>query len=73
MKKHIFLAIRKTQESAPRNQYMAELHLLMINYADELQHITANFFAKRSPSNQAMAEEKPYRPIEASRHRNKKI
>ncbi|HGE6067730.1 TPA: transcription factor [Vibrio cholerae] len=46
MKEQIFLAIRKTLENAPRNQYMAELHLQMIKYADELQHITAKEFCE---------------------------
>ncbi|UPW18888.1 transcription factor [Agarivorans sp. TSD2052] len=46
MKEQIFLAIRQILESAPRNQYMAELHLQMIKYADNLQDITAKEFCE---------------------------
>lgn len=46
MKEQIFLAIRQALESAPRNQYMAELHLQMIKYADDLNDITAKEFCE---------------------------
>ncbi|WP_394204948.1 transcription factor [Shewanella waksmanii] len=46
MKEQIYLAIRQALEGAPRNQYMAELHLQMIKYADELQNITAKEFCE---------------------------
>ncbi|WP_111588844.1 HTH-like domain-containing protein [Aeromonas salmonicida] len=46
MREQIFLAIQKALEGAPRNQYMAELHLQIIKYADELNHITAKEFCE---------------------------
>ena len=46
MKEQIFLAIRQALSGAPRNQYMAELHLQMIKYADDLQDITAKEFCE---------------------------
>nr|WP_187524453.1 hypothetical protein [Escherichia coli] len=38
--------IRQELSSAPRNQYIVELHLQMIKYADELEHITAKAFCE---------------------------
>lgn len=46
MKEHIYVSIRQALERAPRNQYMAELHIQMIKYADELQDITAREFCE---------------------------
>ena len=46
MKEQIFLAIRQALSGAPRNQYMAELHLQMIKYAADLQAITAREFCE---------------------------
>lgn len=46
MNKMIREEIKKALASAPRNQYMAELHLQMIKYADELQDITAKEFCE---------------------------
>lgn len=42
----IFESIRRSIDSAPRNQYTVELHLQMIKYADDLQHITAKEFCE---------------------------
>lgn len=46
MKEQVFLTIRQALESAPHNQYSAEMHLQMIKYADELQDITAKEFCE---------------------------
>ena len=46
MKKEIRDNISQALASAPRNQYMAELHLQMIKYADELNHLTAKEFCE---------------------------
>ena len=46
MKEQIFLAIRQALESAPHNQYSAEMHLQMIKYADDLKNITAKEFCE---------------------------
>lgn len=46
MKEQIFIAIKTALANAPRNQYMAELHLQMIKYADELKEITAKEFCE---------------------------
>jgi hypothetical protein len=42
----IYHRIQQALSGAPRNQYTVELHLQMIKYADELEHITAKAFAK---------------------------
>ncbi len=42
----IFESIRRSIDSAPRNQYTVELHLQMIKHADDLQHITAKEFCE---------------------------
>lgn len=46
MKQQIFKAIQLALTDAPRNQYMAELHLQMIKYADELKDITSKEFCE---------------------------
>lgn len=46
MKRLIIEQIKQALGAAPRNQYMAELHLQMIKYADELQDITAKEFCE---------------------------
>ena len=46
MKQQIFTAIQLALVDAPRNQYMAELHLQMIKYADELKDITSKEFCE---------------------------
>lgn len=46
MKQQIFKAIRLALSDAPRNQYMSELHLQMIKYADELKDITSKEFCE---------------------------
>lgn len=46
MKDQIFRAIRLALDEAPRNQYMVELHLQMIKYADDLTDITAKEFCE---------------------------
>ncbi len=39
-------SIQAALSAAPRNQYMAELHLQCIKYADQLQGITAREFCE---------------------------
>ena len=46
MGKHVFSRIKEALDGAPRNQYMAELHLQMIKFADELQDITSKEFCE---------------------------
>lgn len=38
--------IKQALATAPRNRYMAELHLQSIKYADELEKITARKFCE---------------------------
>jgi hypothetical protein len=42
----IYDNIKRALAGAQRNQYTVELHLQMIKYADELQHITAKEFCE---------------------------
>lgn len=42
----IFNKIREALERAPRNHYTLELHLQMLKYADDLNHITAKEFCE---------------------------
>ena len=49
--------IRQALSSAPRNQYTVELHLQMIKYADELEHITAKAFCEGTGLNQSLGTE----------------
>ncbi|MGO1298097.1 MAG: HTH-like domain-containing protein [Vibrio sp.] len=42
----IFDNIKQALTQAPRNQYVAELHLQMIKYADELKTMTAKEFCE---------------------------
>ena len=46
MNKDIITEIQQALASAPRNRYMAELHLQSIKYADELSNITAREFCE---------------------------
>ncbi|ADT96721.1 HTH-like domain-containing protein [Shewanella baltica] len=46
MNKVIIEAIKQALASAPRNGFMAELHLQSIKYADELGNITAREFCE---------------------------
>lgn len=46
MNQQIFKSIQLVLSDAPRNQYMTELHLQMIKYADELKDITAKEFCE---------------------------
>jgi hypothetical protein len=46
MTKDIVEEIKQALASAPRNRYMAELHLQSIKYADELSNITAREFCE---------------------------
>lgn len=39
--------IKVAIDGAPRNGYIAELHLQIIKYADELQHMTGKEFCER--------------------------
>lgn len=42
----IFSKIKAAIANAPRNQATAEMHLQMIKYADQLEHITAKEFCE---------------------------
>jgi hypothetical protein len=42
----IFESIKTALAQAPRNQYISELHLQMIKYADDLGNITAKEFCE---------------------------
>lgn len=53
----IYNHIIQALESAPRNQYTAELHLQMIKYADELKNITAKEFCKEVGLRQSFGTE----------------
>lgn len=44
MDKAITVSIKSALAAAPRNQYMAELHLQCIKFADQLSDITAREF-----------------------------
>ncbi|MBD1388852.1 transcription factor [Neiella sp. HB171785] len=46
MNKVIKQSIQEALAAAPRNQYMIELHLQCIKYADELRNITAREFVE---------------------------
>ena len=45
-KNEIYGRINQALAHAPRNQYTAELHLQIIEYADELKSITAKEFCE---------------------------
>lgn len=53
----IFEQIKLALNAAPRNQYMAELHLQMIKYADELKHITSKEFCEGVGLKQSLGTE----------------
>ncbi|RZM84935.1 transcription factor [Pseudoalteromonas rubra] len=63
MKPQIFVSIKKALAGAPRNQYMTELHLQMLKYADQLEDITAKEFCE-------YVELKPSYGTEFSKMRN---
>lgn len=42
----IYESIKQVIAHAPRNQYILELHLQMIKYADELKNVTAKEFCE---------------------------
>lgn len=42
----IYGSIKQVIAHAPRNQYILELHLQMIKYADELKNVTAKEFCE---------------------------
>lgn len=43
----IFEAIKKAIDAAPRNGYVAELHLQVLKYADELDGVTGKEFCEK--------------------------
>tara|TARA_R110002012_G_scaffold298230_1_gene496531 strand:+ start:455 stop:694 length:240 start_codon:yes stop_codon:yes gene_type:complete len=55
--KLIFKQIKQALAEAPRNQYMAELHLQMIKFADELMHVTAKEFCEEMGLKQSLGTE----------------
>ncbi|HFF8633332.1 TPA: transcription factor [Escherichia coli] len=44
--KEIYTCIKNVLVTAPRNQFMVEMHLQMLKYADELSHVTAKEFCE---------------------------
>ena len=42
----IYDRIKHALSVAPRNKYTVEMHLQMLKYADELQHVTAKEFCE---------------------------
>ena len=46
MKEEIYIKIKSAIDAAPRNRRIAELHLQMIKYADDLGDITAREFCE---------------------------
>lgn len=53
----IYDNIMQALAAAPRNQYTVELHLQMIKYADELNHITAKVFCEGVGLRQSLGTE----------------
>lgn len=53
----IYRRIQQALSGAPRNQYTVELHLQMIKYADELEHITAKAFCEGTGLSQSLGTE----------------
>ncbi|MBT1427019.1 transcription factor [Dickeya dianthicola] len=53
----IYHHIKQALDKAPRNQYTVELHLQMIKYADELEHITAKAFCEGTGLSQSLGTE----------------
>jgi hypothetical protein len=47
MSENMFARISKALESAPRNAYVAELHLQVIKYADHLENMSGKEFCER--------------------------
>lgn len=43
----VFEAIKRAIEAAPRNAYVAELHLQVLKHADELDGITGKEFCEK--------------------------
>lgn len=53
----IFEQVKRAVAEAPRNQKMAEMHLQMIKYADELKNITAKEFCEGAGLGQSFGTE----------------
>ncbi|WP_187484366.1 HTH-like domain-containing protein [Pantoea agglomerans] len=53
----IYHRIQQALSGAPRNQYTVELHLQMLKYADELEHITAKAFCEGAGLSQSLGTE----------------
>ncbi len=47
MSTNVFEAINRAIEAAPRNSYVAELHLQVLKYADELDGVTGKEFCEK--------------------------
>ncbi|MGO1120256.1 HTH-like domain-containing protein [Rhodovibrionaceae bacterium A322] len=43
----VFEKIKLTIDASPRNAYVAELHLQVIKYSDELQNVTGKEFCEQ--------------------------
>jgi hypothetical protein len=43
----LFSRMKRAIESAPRNGYVAELHLQVIKYADQLENVTGKEFCEK--------------------------
>ncbi|HHQ4507165.1 HTH-like domain-containing protein [Aeromonas media] len=53
----IYQQIKSALLAAPRNQYMVEMHLQMLKYADELKHVTAKQFCEKVELKESLGTE----------------
>ncbi|MEI4941179.1 transcription factor [Aeromonas caviae] len=53
----IYQQIKSALLAAPRNQYMVEMHLQMLKYADELKHVTAKEFCEKVELKESLGTE----------------
>ncbi|WP_411166968.1 hypothetical protein Aeroheme_01414 [Aeromonas sp. DSM 116730] len=53
----IYQQIKSALLAAPRNQYMVEMHLQMLKYADELKHVTAKKFCEKVELKESLGTE----------------
>ncbi|ELM3718710.1 transcription factor [Aeromonas hydrophila] len=53
----IYQQIKSALLAAPRNQYMVEMHLQMLKYADELKHVTAKEFCEKAELKESFGTE----------------
>ena len=53
----IYQQIKSALLAAPRKQYMVEMHLQMLKYADELKHVTAKEFYEKVELKESLGTE----------------